>query len=59
MISNIILFIKIVFERKLNLNRGSESDIDIMSILISDTLKILPFFQKAILRHPKMSEPCI
>lgn len=44
-ISNIILFIKRVFERKVNLNRGSESVIDIMNILISDTLKIPPFFQ--------------
>lgn len=44
-ISNIILFIKRVFERKVNLNRGSESVIDIMNILISDTLKVPPFFQ--------------
>lgn len=44
-ISNIILFIKRVFERKVNLNRGSESVINIMNILISDTLKIPPFFQ--------------
>lgn len=44
-ISNIIFFIKRVFERKVNLNRGSESVIDIMNILISDTLKIPPFFQ--------------
>lgn len=44
-ISNIILFIKRVFERKVNLNRGSESVIDIMNILISDILKIAPFLQ--------------